>query len=531
MDNGFRGRTTDLLDTPEKKNSADALVDFLAGIHKGAIVHPVVAVSQVADKITNANPEPKSDWEKPKPGANALGYMIGSALPVAVLALSTRRLVGESALASAAHAAGVGFTYSALLQPSNPESETFWKDRIHNGALSAATFATMAGSAARLDKTGLFAVPSGRTLSGHLGYGALAGAPGGVVHAATDSYLKTGELPTTRDLLSKTVEYAVLGSTLGVLQHSYLSHRNSAPEKFSLDPHKNDAANAKTSLSVWTDSTGSPYKVTVNTSYPLQMTKMTDGKWDARVMSFAPGESNIRLTLAKYKNADFHVLPDSMLLQADSFKILLKGDKNEFAMHYMADGHKAIGSNMRDRYVGEIIDARARLVQVKDQMPFDQMPLRMDRMLQSGRGATTHIDYNREGAVNSITFGSSDLVLRLNRSGEFYDIVRGGVYSSSKFEGRIGVGWTAETGHVLAFQPNSTRAPFAIPSDRLTLLMSERAHKNFFQSHLQGTPSRFGGEFLDRLLITGPNSNIDKIMQSAKFSEVSSGMQFIMRQL
>lgn len=521
MDTSFRDRTTDLLDAPEKRQTAADAADFFDGIFKGVIIHPAVAVAQIENKISGANPEQKSDLGTLKSGANTFGYMIGSALPVAGLALATKRIGGDGAAATTLRAAGIGFAHSAIFQPSDPSSQSFWQDRMRNGALSATTFAGMAGSAALLDKTGLFAVASGRTLSGHLAYGGLSGAAGGVINATADSLSKTGELPVKQDLLSRTVEYAAFGAAFSAIQYSYLKHRNPEPTSYTLEPNaaQRDKFHKYNTLSVWTDNQGDAFRVRLNTNYPLEMTKMGNGAWDTRVVHSHPGDYFIRNTLATYKDSNFRALDSgSLLLEANTFKILINPKEGKFVTKYMDKDGIAAASNMYGRYVGTIYDSRGRLTQVKEHLPFEQMPPNMDYLKSYGNSSATHIGYSREGVIDSISFsGKNFLRLQLNKNGD-YDIVRSGQVVS-KFEGKIGMAWTEKAGEVLVFQPNSVRAPFAIPADRLTLVKGNE-NKKHLQSYLEANPSNSPQreKFLNQLIIDGQSPDINRFVTVTRFS-------------
>lgn len=521
MDTSFRDRTTDLLDAPEKRQTAADAADFFDGIFKGVIIHPAVAVAQIENKISGANPEQKSDLGNLKSGANTFGYMIGSALPVAGLALATKRIAGDGAAATTLRAAGIGFAHSAIFQPSDPSSQSFWQDRMRNGALSATTFAGMAGSAALLDKTGLFAVASGRTLSGHLAYGGLSGAAGGAINATVDSLTKNGELPAKQDLLSRTVEYAVFGAAFSAIQYSYLQHRNPEPSSYKLQPEaaQRDKFHRYNTLSVWADTRGEAFRVRLNNGYPLEMTKMSNGSWNARVTNTYPGDYFPRNTLAMYKDSNFRVLDSgSLLLEANTFKVLINPKDGKFVTKYMDKDGIASASNMYERYVGKIYDSRGRLTQIKDHLPFEHMPPQMDYLKSYGSAGATHIGYSREGVIDSISFsGKHFLKLQLNKSGD-YDILRSGKVVS-KFEGKIGMAWTEKAGDVLVFQPNSVRAPFAIPADRLTMV-SGNENKRYLQSYLEAKYSSWPRreKFLDQLIVVGQDSQINQFLAATRFT-------------
>jgi hypothetical protein len=198
--------------------------DFGKSVFHSAIENPYNGVVQLVDHAADAHlPElnivgaPTNDSF----GTEA-GKVVGTAADIVALSLAVGAVapsVGAATIAGAViRGAIVGAAYGGLFQPSDSTSPNFVEDRVKNGLVDAAAFGTMSGAAGLLAKTGLFAVPAGRSFLGSTEVGAISGGAGGVAESEANAVLNQGRaLPTGKDLVDDTVEFAAVGGVAGAL--------------------------------------------------------------------------------------------------------------------------------------------------------------------------------------------------------------------------------------------------------------------------------------------------------------------------
>ncbi|MBX9720866.1 MAG: hypothetical protein K2X81_05700, partial [Candidatus Obscuribacterales bacterium] len=218
---------SDLLDkSAEKKQSQ--LADFGQSLFHQGVESPVNALSQIVGKVTGTK-LPELQIAGPTDNSSVgtiLGTMVGGAVDYFVLSKAAGPLLGNlggNGLAGNALRAGlVGSVYSGVFTPSDVNSDSFLRDRLSQGMVGGVTFAAMSAAAGGLDKTGRFAVPEMRSLSGSLLMGGVSGVAGGVAHAEADALLNKGSLlPTMSDVASDAAGYGIFGATMGGLNWGY----------------------------------------------------------------------------------------------------------------------------------------------------------------------------------------------------------------------------------------------------------------------------------------------------------------------
>ncbi|MBS1996295.1 MAG: hypothetical protein JSS86_08300 [Cyanobacteria bacterium SZAS LIN-2] len=222
-DNAFAGNPEAKAATAVSEQTLHALLgeirDLGEGIYFGGIEKPLDGAIQFINHTTGANlPEVHlvdANRLNQSVGGQA-GQLIGAAGDVYALSLATGGLGGAGYLASASRMGAVGASYAGLFQPSDPQSKTFFGDRLANAAMAGAALAGMGAGAAALDATGAFAAPAARSLFGSMAYSGVSGAAGGAAYAEADALLKQGRaFPQLNELRSNVVGGAVFGAAMG----------------------------------------------------------------------------------------------------------------------------------------------------------------------------------------------------------------------------------------------------------------------------------------------------------------------------
>jgi hypothetical protein len=294
---------TDAIDKPQPGSAQQDVIsrlssqvaDFGEGIFHGAVENPYNGLVELVNHSTEKMlPELHLvDQEKIDHSlAGQLGTMVGIAVDFAALSAATGGLGATTALGSALEMGAVGGAYGAVFQPSDAKSANFWRERVTNGAIGAATFAGMGAANALLDATGKLAVPAARSLAGTIGSGALVGAGGGIAHAEAKAVLKDGKVvPTFKDLTSDVENYAAFGAAFGAGGYA-LSRLFSPPEHFEL--HRSGGTK---NYDIYSDAQGNPVRMELEVPYDMSVrtdflhsVKMPDGSWSTKQWSNADPE-------------------------------------------------------------------------------------------------------------------------------------------------------------------------------------------------------------------------------------------------
>ncbi len=184
---------------------------FFNGVADGAFKRPAQAVQQLLGA------EIKEENKKVS-GEEQAGKVLGSLVPFVAASFATRRvgtaLLGEAANPSIYRVVGeqatAGFLTGSLLNLSELKpGESLLSSRLKEGAISAATFATMAGISSGLERR----IPSlGTGLAFELPRKILIGGVSGAAAGVTDIELKTGFKASKEDLLTSALSYAAFGA-------------------------------------------------------------------------------------------------------------------------------------------------------------------------------------------------------------------------------------------------------------------------------------------------------------------------------
>lgn len=196
--------------------AASEVVDFGRGLWQGAIESPVNGAVQVANQFGAALPELHVvDSQRLNHSAGVVaGTIVGKALDFYALS----RLTGGL---GSMRTAALGSACTGLLEPTDPNSKHFFKDRAQNAAVALGTFAGMGAGAAALDRSGLFALPATRSLAGSLTYGGIAGLAGGVAHAEVDARLNKQRWATAPELFTDSLNCGLFGAAYGGVGYGF----------------------------------------------------------------------------------------------------------------------------------------------------------------------------------------------------------------------------------------------------------------------------------------------------------------------
>ncbi len=203
--------TTDLLINPTSDQGARGLI---SGIYDGAINEPIAAVKQIFDSGTDPH------GHLPESSAHSAGKIVGSIVPFVGLSLLTRKVSGGIFERGAnptiarimSEQAAAGFMLGSLLTSSQLKpGESLLSARLSQGGVNAATFASMTGAGAALERKlpqfGQSAMAAGGR---RISIAALAGASGGVV----DAELSSGFKASAEDLAVSALGYAAFGTLM-----------------------------------------------------------------------------------------------------------------------------------------------------------------------------------------------------------------------------------------------------------------------------------------------------------------------------
>jgi hypothetical protein len=175
----------------------------------------------------------------------------------------------------------IGAAYTGLFQPTDPNSKSFYKDRLENSAVAFATMGAMGAAGGALDATGLFAVPSVRSLVGNLSYGGLTGTAAGLVHSEADAIKNGNILPSLKSVGSDIASYAAFGMAYGAINYGF--------NKYISPPETRTFNSDKANFSVQVDKSGNPISIKANVPalgedqyrVGFNSTLSTTGQWDS----------------------------------------------------------------------------------------------------------------------------------------------------------------------------------------------------------------------------------------------------------
>lgn len=236
----------------EHKGVTDILGDAVHSALYTAIQEPVSGVTQIVDEFAGTKMLPKvqfidapvqaqfgtADWH-----AQQVGSAVGMLLPFMVVGKGVRGVLGTSAeeasLMSRKAAFGMsmkeagltGFTYDALLRPSDPNHSGglggFLLDRGTQGAIGAGTFMTLTGTSIGLRSIGGATVEKSALLPllrNPIANGVLSGVPAGLFTAEANSLTKTGHLASAEEVGQSVYGMSVIGGGFGAM-HSFTAPR------------------------------------------------------------------------------------------------------------------------------------------------------------------------------------------------------------------------------------------------------------------------------------------------------------------
>ena len=279
----------------QEKGVTGQVKDFGQALFHSAIENPINGITQIINHSTGVNiPELEIAGAVKEPSAGAMaGTIAGGVLDYYVLSRVAGPVlgnVGGSGMTGVALRAGiVGGVFTGILAPSDKDSEHFFKDRLTNGMVGAATFAGMAAGGEYLNRGGYFAAPEVRSLSGSMTFGALSGAAGGIAQAEAEALFKKGQaLPDIGDLASSTFNMAAFGAAFGALNYGY--NKTFSPlrvtELQSEIKNPNGGPADKVNLKLYENANGEVLRLraelpSLNDSRHIgwESTKLTNGNW------------------------------------------------------------------------------------------------------------------------------------------------------------------------------------------------------------------------------------------------------------
>lgn len=294
-----------LLEAPQKKETA--LGDFAQAFGHTLVETPINGVSQLINKTVGSRLPQLDLIGQPKEQglATAAGTITAGALDYYLLSKVANNAMGNlggTGMSGSMLRAGiVGGVYTGVFLPSDPGSPSFFRDRLSNAAVGAATFATMAAGAEALNKSGFFAVPEVRSLGGSITVGALSGLSGGVAHAEANALFKNGSLlPRGADLLKDSTSYAAFGAAFGALDFGY-NQTIGAPKVTEVSSMAKTSAGDDTNATVRVFQNQKGDVVKIQSEVPAQnssitriglsSTKMGDGSWSTQAREILGGNS------------------------------------------------------------------------------------------------------------------------------------------------------------------------------------------------------------------------------------------------
>lgn len=194
-----------------------AAAEFSRGfVHSGAET-PGNAALQFAEHVTGG-PLPRltitgAPTENSIP--STVGSVSGTVADMYLLATVGDALLPGSDLASQTVRLGAtGAFYEGMLQPSDPASQTFLRDRMNNAIVGGTTWATIGLASGGLESTGIFAPAAERGFLSSVGFGAASSLPAGLVHAEARA-LVNGRLASRDEVLRDGATFTLFGAVSG----------------------------------------------------------------------------------------------------------------------------------------------------------------------------------------------------------------------------------------------------------------------------------------------------------------------------
>lgn len=265
-------------------------VNLVRGFIKGGFEDPVNGVSQIVNSAFGTKiPELRlvDEGKATQSKGGIVGHTLGKALDFAALSLATKNIaVPSSSLGAVLRGGAIGALYGGVFTPTDAASESFMADRMKNAAISFATFAAMGYAGAKIDSTGIFAVPEARSFIPSLAYGALTGVAGGAAYSQADALLNKGRLvPTLDDFSANVNSWALFGAVMGGATFGY--HRHNVRVVEAKTTPGSDGSKVDVRMEI--DASGRPVAITQhfefkNDRYPHAWHSVlkTDGTWASK---------------------------------------------------------------------------------------------------------------------------------------------------------------------------------------------------------------------------------------------------------
>ncbi len=279
------------INTSTKNKDTSCLGLFFNAMAYNAVISPVKAIAQVADKVDSSHLTGSVnriadilDIHKPKPvkfgtlnwASTQIGGAIGMMLPY-MLTYKSLSLIGDSAIVESNSptlakflakdtlisresilSAGSGLAYGSLLDPSESTQSGFFKDRLTNGLVDMATFGSLGLSNASLDvglkdAAGKISNSSMRSLiTAPLTRGLTASIPTGLAMSEINSLANGSIFPSAINIKHNILSMAILGgvfaSTDSLLKSD--NFKNSNINSKSINDINNFQPISKTSLKI-----------------------------------------------------------------------------------------------------------------------------------------------------------------------------------------------------------------------------------------------------------------------------------------
>lgn len=425
----------------ENTNTFSEIKRFGGGIWHGMAENPINGTVQIANRLTGMHlPELHLVDQQSinSSAAGRFGTILGTAANGIALTLATGGIGSAGYMAAAMRAGAIGATMSGVLQPSDIDSKTFWKDRLTSGAVGGITGVAAIGSAAALDSLGTFAVPMGRSLLGSMAYGSLTAGGAGIGFAESKAVFKGGKLfPSARELYETEKTFMTIGGIAGAAGYGYFQATKPAPRIIDVE--------APGRIRIWSDRGGNPYKIESYMDPPYRNTFSrlefkqdvlhTNGKWGAvnQELNQIPqpmgvkvaGDGTIKLThpnVTIKPDGGFEVHSFRNSVVGEKFGQIKKIETNDVMRQFDPDGRLISISPMKNS-------------------TFNGSPMRMP-----AEGSRVH--YTDDGQIESLSIprseiGSSSIDLKLNSNGTYrvdiYDYTGRNARQTFEWKGSIKV--------------------------------------------------------------------------------------------